>query len=612
MAALAPAKFWRALYRAHNARTNNLSGDFALAYLHLKIFESQSLVYCSIMDDALTRGGCTSDSSNGAPAIIIDGCTVASAQTSSPGRRERLAERISPTPVAAVTDGAVDLLMRFASKSSEASWGTPGGSGGARAARRCGGGVAGGGSARASLPTAIAPATALAPLAPSALIFAPLSGTSTSVSRSAAPAPPLGGASDGLNLTARLEMAGWRADGVHSVLDASIGSSFSPVPRAATPGGISLGLGPMCAARTGGNGLFSPPPVCTSTAASAPPPLPASRFLLSAPALDQSVTAASAAVVASDGRGGVGSRVHAAWFQATPTREPATAATPAPGAALSSVTDDVTSSWGAISAFVAAHSVAAAIAAAGGTANEDRARPAAAATDGAEVQAQRPGDGVLGKAAAAVQAVPASSLTSVRFAGASASRATVSRKRKRSEAGSVASSGLSAESAVSSALSSGQRRVKLSSSADAASANDLSGPTTPPLFGDEASGTAAGAAVVRAGSTRFAASAQATAATAAASVAAAAAAAATSTAFSCDSCPAVFGRPSHLLRHRQSLHLALRPFACDRCPLAFGQSSHLKEHTAAVHERVKQHACATCGAAFSRANHLTRHIVRRH
>ena len=75
-----------------------------------------------------------------------------------------------------------------------------------------------------------------------------------------------------------------------------------------------------------------------------------------------------------------------------------------------------------------------------------------------------------------------------------------------------------------------------------------------------------------------------------------------------DECKYLFVTKKVLRRHKNSVHLNLRPFNCSQCSLSFNRKYHLKYHVDSVHLKLKPYECGQCSAAFSRKDSLKKHI----
>ena len=75
-----------------------------------------------------------------------------------------------------------------------------------------------------------------------------------------------------------------------------------------------------------------------------------------------------------------------------------------------------------------------------------------------------------------------------------------------------------------------------------------------------------------------------------------------------DECKSLFVTKTGLRRHKNIIHLNLRPFNCTECSLSFTRKHHLQQHMSSVHLKSKPHECDQCIAAFSRKSHLKKHI----
>ncbi len=60
-------------------------------------------------------------------------------------------------------------------------------------------------------------------------------------------------------------------------------------------------------------------------------------------------------------------------------------------------------------------------------------------------------------------------------------------------------------------------------------------------------------------------------------------------------------------RHKDCVHLKLKPFACGECEMKFGQASELKKHKNGVHLKLKPFACDLCELKFGVAGDLKVH-----
>ena len=75
-----------------------------------------------------------------------------------------------------------------------------------------------------------------------------------------------------------------------------------------------------------------------------------------------------------------------------------------------------------------------------------------------------------------------------------------------------------------------------------------------------------------------------------------------------DECKYLFHTKKGLRRHKNAIHLNLRPFNCTECSLDFTRKHHLQYHMNSVHLKSKPHECDQCSAKFSRKSHLKKHI----
>ena len=79
-------------------------------------------------------------------------------------------------------------------------------------------------------------------------------------------------------------------------------------------------------------------------------------------------------------------------------------------------------------------------------------------------------------------------------------------------------------------------------------------------------------------------------------------------------CESSFAYPSHLERHRQSVHLKQRPFKCVTCGLRFTQEFNFTQHVDVVHHKRRPFSCTAegCGYTCGRASHLKQHTLSQH
>ena len=78
------------------------------------------------------------------------------------------------------------------------------------------------------------------------------------------------------------------------------------------------------------------------------------------------------------------------------------------------------------------------------------------------------------------------------------------------------------------------------------------------------------------------------------------------TSFSCDQCDKQYRNFSHLNRHKQSIHDAIK-YPCDQCNYKATQSTNLQQHILSVHEGIK-YPCEQCISIFSYPHKLRNHV----
>lgn len=84
--------------------------------------------------------------------------------------------------------------------------------------------------------------------------------------------------------------------------------------------------------------------------------------------------------------------------------------------------------------------------------------------------------------------------------------------------------------------------------------------------------------------------------------------------FSCEvrGCKAAFSRRAKLRKHFSTVHLKERNFVCVICNMAFGEKSNMNKHIRAVHLQLRKHACSWCPATFKELGHCTKHMNTQH
>ncbi len=84
--------------------------------------------------------------------------------------------------------------------------------------------------------------------------------------------------------------------------------------------------------------------------------------------------------------------------------------------------------------------------------------------------------------------------------------------------------------------------------------------------------------------------------------------------FACDvqGCKAAFSRRAKLRKHIATVHLKQRNFVCTICQMAFGEKSNMNKHIRAVHLQLRRHACRWCPATFKELGHCTKHMNTQH
>ena len=75
-----------------------------------------------------------------------------------------------------------------------------------------------------------------------------------------------------------------------------------------------------------------------------------------------------------------------------------------------------------------------------------------------------------------------------------------------------------------------------------------------------------------------------------------------------DECKSLFVTMKGLKRHKNSIHLNLRPFKCTECASTFTRKEIFQNHMNSIHLKLKPYECGQCSAAFSRKDLLKRHI----
>lgn len=75
-------------------------------------------------------------------------------------------------------------------------------------------------------------------------------------------------------------------------------------------------------------------------------------------------------------------------------------------------------------------------------------------------------------------------------------------------------------------------------------------------------------------------------------------------------CTRSFPLKSNLKKHRESVHLKLRPHACPRCNRTFYERCKLRGHVATVHDGQRRFPCQHpgCAAAFKQNSDRKRHV----
>ncbi len=77
-----------------------------------------------------------------------------------------------------------------------------------------------------------------------------------------------------------------------------------------------------------------------------------------------------------------------------------------------------------------------------------------------------------------------------------------------------------------------------------------------------------------------------------------------------EGCTRAFPLKSNLKKHRESVHLKLRPHACPRCNRTFYERCKLRGHVATVHDGQRRFPCQHpgCTAAFKQNSDRKRHV----
>ena len=76
--------------------------------------------------------------------------------------------------------------------------------------------------------------------------------------------------------------------------------------------------------------------------------------------------------------------------------------------------------------------------------------------------------------------------------------------------------------------------------------------------------------------------------------------------YSCCECKYSCVRPAELKRHKDTVHLKLKPHKCNQCDAAYGGKGDLNKHIKSAHE--KAFDCQTCNKSCSTAYYLREHI----
>ena len=82
--------------------------------------------------------------------------------------------------------------------------------------------------------------------------------------------------------------------------------------------------------------------------------------------------------------------------------------------------------------------------------------------------------------------------------------------------------------------------------------------------------------------------------------------------YSCDQCSSTFGTKGDLTKHVNGIHLKLKPFTCDQCSSTFFTNSKLKLHKNIVHLKLKPYSCNDCDLKFGSNSDLKKHQNRIH
>lgn len=77
-------------------------------------------------------------------------------------------------------------------------------------------------------------------------------------------------------------------------------------------------------------------------------------------------------------------------------------------------------------------------------------------------------------------------------------------------------------------------------------------------------------------------------------------------------CSKTFAQRCVAQKHYDTVHLGKRPFECKVCGKAFADPSNRKKHVRLVHQKEKKYGCEICAKRFGEKRSLTNHVREKH